>query len=152
MTYLEMFIVVMAIVLLSTVAIMHHRTMATAADLVTNASHAVQATQVALEFLDSLDAKLMASNKTDLNLEKIAETYADYQETLFLEHYLSTFDLEVTTLPCDVFGNTEAEIDQLTNLLVTVRVQENPPGGASSGQRHPVTQTRVYTIYTLENL
>ena len=52
MTYLEMFIVVMAIVLLSTIAIMHHRTMATAADLVTNASHTVQAMQMALEFLD----------------------------------------------------------------------------------------------------
>ena len=94
----------------------------------------------------------MASNKTNINLETIAEIYADYEETRFLDHYQSAFDLKVSTLPCDVFGNTEADPELLTNLLVTVRVQESPPGGATSGQRHPVTQSRVYTIYTLENL
>lgn len=150
MNYLEMFIVVLAVVLLSTVAIMHHRNLQSAADLVTNASHTVQAMQLAQELFDHIDANLLANDKslTGMDFESIPEFVHMYEENYprTLEYYQATFDMQAVVENCDMFGNTEADPADEINFLVSVSVRE------INGQKDWVTLSRVFTQYTLENL
>lgn len=156
MTYLEMFIVVLAAILFSTTAVIQQQAMARAADLVSNASHTIQATQVALELLDSIDAKLFAPNLNDLGgFDKIGNYVQDYQNNGFpqtLEFYGARFQMEATAVKCNEFGDTSAteEVDK-PNWLVTVRVWEEPAGGGASLQKHSIVQSRIYTQYKLDD-
>ena len=144
MSFLEMFIVVMAIILFATTAIVHHQALATAADQVTNASHAVQSMQLAQEVLDEIDARLFAPKVTNFKYAQIITEYAGTQRVYNLDHYGAEFNLEISAVLCDQFGSTTAQYKP--NTLVTVLVH-GPPG-----QRHPVTLSRVYVPFSVEGL
>ena len=148
MNYLEMFIAVLAIVLFATIAIVHHRGVQMAADLVTNASHTVQAMQVAHEVLDEIDARLFISNvpTRGLNFSQMSTQYNGTQRFLNLDHYQASFQADISVQNCDNFGVVGTNPAQFPNRLVTVTVY-GPPG-----QRHPVTQSRVYTPFTVSGL
>lgn len=144
MTYLEMFILVMAVVLFTTAAAVHHNSMATAADQVTNASHTVQSIQLAHEILDEIDSRLFTPQTSGLKYAQIPNQYDDTQRQYDLAHYGASFTLEINVESCDMYGRTTGNSNP--NFLVTV-VVNGPPG-----QRHPVTLSRIYTPYSVEGL
>lgn len=142
-----MFVVVLAIMLFSTVAIVHHRTMQMAADLVTNASHTVQAMQLAQEVLDEIDARLFIPKESQgLRFSNIITQYGDTQRERYLEYYGASFHVEILAVGCDPLGNTAVANNQKTRRLVTVTAY------GPAGQRHPVVQTRIYSPFTVEGL
>lgn len=144
MNFLEMFIVVMAMILFATTAIVHHQALATAADQVTNASHTVQSMQLAQEILDEIDARLFAPQVTNLKYSEIITQYGSTQRDYDLAHYGAQFHLDINAEPCDRFGLTTAQFEP--NTLVTVLVY------GPAGQRHPVTLSRIYVPFSVEGL
>ena len=144
MSYLEMFLVVMAVVLFATTAVVQHQAMASVADQVTNASHTVQSVQLAQEVLDEIDARLFAPSKTNLKFTQIMTQYDDTQRHYNLDYNGASFDSEINVEACDASGSTTA--NYMPNLLVTVVVH------GPQGQRHDVTLSRVYTEFSVEGL
>jgi Cu/Ag efflux protein CusF len=144
MNYLEMFILVMAVILFTATAMVHHQSMATAADLVTNASHTVQSIQLAHEILDEIDCRLFTPKTSGLKFGDIVSQYDDTQRQYDLAYYGETFQLEINVEPCDDFGNSTTA--NKPNLLVTVVVH------GPEGQKHPATLSRIYTPYSVEGL
>ncbi len=152
MNLMEMFVVVLAVVLFASTAIVQHQTMAVAADMVTNASHTVQALQIAQEILDEIDAKLFASNKTKLKFKDVKNKYNNNTRVFDLDFYEAKFVATTTVEACDYHGRTAEDLAapkvviDLPNWLVTVNVQ------GPDGQKHPVTLSRVYTFYSMEDM
>lgn len=145
MNYLEMFVVVLAIMLFATVAIVHNRAMQTAADLVTNASHTVQSMQLAQEVLDEIDARLFIPKEAQgLKYINIIDQYGGTQRERDLQHYGGSFHVDIQAEPCDPYGSTTVANNLKTRILVTVQVY-GPPG-----QSHEVTQSRIYTPFSVE--
>ncbi|HNZ07389.1 MAG TPA: hypothetical protein PK802_03675 [Candidatus Cloacimonadota bacterium] len=147
MNFFEMFIAVLAIMLFATIAIVHLRTVEGAADLVTNASHSVQAMQIAQEVLDEIDARMMVPKEAvGLKFNQIDGQYNNLERRYNLEHYGTEFHLIIRVYPCNQYGDTAASSSTLVNKLVVATVQ------GPAGLKHPVTLSRVYTAYSVEGL
>ncbi|MFO8145098.1 MAG: hypothetical protein R6T89_05165 [Candidatus Syntrophosphaera sp.] len=143
MNYLEMFIVVLAVILFTTAALVHHRSTMAATENLANATYRIQATQLAHEVLDQIDARLINDKGTTVfkNLTKTANQ-GGYEGRIFawdLDHFGASFSGKSSVALCDSLGNDVGTAGEYRRVDVTVNGPE--------GLRHPVKYSRVYTTW-----
>jgi HAMP domain-containing protein len=143
MNYLEMFIVVLAVILFTTAALVHHRSTMAATENLANATYRIQATQLAHEVLDQIDARLINDKGDDFfgDLAKVSEQ-GGYEGRIFnwdLEFYGASFEGKTSVALCDSLGNDVGTPGNYRRVDVTVEGPES--------LRHPVKYSRVFTTW-----
>ncbi|MDD4224474.1 MAG: hypothetical protein PHD87_07825 [Candidatus Cloacimonetes bacterium] len=151
MNFLEMFIVVLAIILFTTAAVAHHRGTMLATDNLANASYRIQATQLAHEILDEIDAKLLLDKGTT-TFDRLTNAYNpgssqsgyNYMDvTRNLSHAGVSFNIRSKVFVCNALGYNVSLGTDTDYRRVEVRVD------GPEGLQHPVSYSRVYTSWNL---
>jgi len=152
MTYLEMFILVLAIILFTTAAAVHHRSTLAATDALANATYRIQGTQLAQEMLDWIDAQLLRDKGTTF-FTRITNSYnpgnpqsgwhmaSNQFITRDLAHFGASYKIRTTAHRCDANGNVVGTATNYRRVDVEV--------WGPDGLRHPVLNSRVYTSWNL---
>lgn len=143
MNYLEMFIVVLAVILFTTLALVHHRSTMAATESLANATYRIQATQLAHEVLDGIDARLINDKGDDFfgDLTK-SPGQGGYQGRTFtweLDHFGAGFTGTSNVAVCDSLGNDSGTATEFRRVKITVQGPEE--------LKHQVEYTRVFTTW-----
>lgn len=150
MSYLEMFVVVLAIMLFATVALVHQRGVLSATDTLANATSTIQATQLAHEVLDEIDARLLRQGNNQFfirlsngyNFSNPNSNSSGYNGKTFtrdIPYFGGSFSVAMVAADCDQYGNTANS----TNLYTRVDVTVTGPADL----RHPVRYSRVFSSW-----
>ncbi len=143
MNYLEMFIVVLAVILFTTAALVHHRSTLAATESLANATYRIQATQLAHEVLDEIDARLINDKGDDLFGDLTnSPGLGGYQGRTFawqLDHFGAGFTGTSSVAVCDSLGNNAYSSTNYRRVKITVQGPED--------LKHPVEYSRVFTTW-----
>lgn len=135
MSYMEMFVAVVAVVLFASMALLLNRSMVNQTDLITNATQYMQASHLNHTILDEIDAKLF-SKQLKFSLVK---TNYNITRTYNLQHAGGTWIAQIVTVDCDSLGNL-MQIPNPNNIYLRVRINTS-----TAGLRNPVISQRIYT-------
>ncbi len=135
MSYFEMFVAVLAVVLFSTVVLLMNRTMLEQNDLLINASTYMQASHLSHSILDEVDSKLFSKQ---LKFAQIKTTYTTTR-TYNLPHTGGVWTAQISAVDCDSLG-IPLTTPVTNNIYVRVLVRTS-----TTGLKNPVLMQRVYT-------
>lgn len=136
MNLLEMVSVLFAVVFFTSVALMYNNSAFRQREHLYDANSFVQASILAHEVLDEVDAKLFVKA---LSFSQIIANY-NISRTRNLQHIGETYNLVISAVQVDSTG-VPLEVESTSNLFTKVSVTVQP----GAGMRHPLSMSRIYT-------
>ncbi|HNT51941.1 MAG TPA: hypothetical protein PKH19_00965 [Candidatus Syntrophosphaera sp.] len=135
MSYMEMFVALLAVILFASVSVMMNRAMLEQYDLLVNASAYLQASHLNHSILDEIDSKLFSKQLAFKNIT----TQYNTTRTLNLQHNGGTYNVQIAAAYSDSLGVplTTPEVN-----MIYVRVRTTT---TTAGLNQPVVMQRVYT-------